>query len=442
MNFSLTKKIQFGGDDETGPIDDYLELLEAQGEYAPAFDFFTVSNLWMLISTALVFIMQLGFAMLEAGLVRQKNVVNVLFKNIFIISVSIISYALLGFNTNYPGDFNGLFSIGPPIGDFNAEGSNTWEYGGLGLAMTGYTDFIFQAMFASTAATIVSGAVAERVKLGSFMIYITLLAAVAFPVVSSWHWGGGWLSELDFKDFAGSSVVHAFGGSAALACVLLLGPRSGKYDLQMNELVINPIEGHSMPLATIGAFLIFFGWFGFNGGNVLSAEPSQLGLVITNTVLAACSSTLASIFMSFFYAEKLNLLSAIDGMRAGLVAISASADTISSPSSAMLLGFITGVIVIPSIRFFDEKIKIDDPVGAISVHGVCGIWGTIAAGIFGGHDLGNQIKGALSVSSAAAVFSYIVFGLLKQSMGIRVSEEEEVKGLDIAFHGQTAYNYS
>ena len=248
-----------------------------------------VDNLWVLMSAALVFIMHLGFATLEAGLTQSKNTVNILFKNVFIISIGVISYAVIGFNTQYPGDFNGWLSFGSMIGDLNADGGNTFGYGGVGLAMTGYGDFIFQAMFAATAATIVSGAVAERVKLGSFMIFATLLVAVAYPVVGSWHWGGGWLGGLNggagFKDFAGSAVVHAFGGFAALACVLLLGPRAGKYV----DGKIKPILGHSMPLATIGVFLLFLGWFGFNGGSVLSADITNVGLVFTTTTLAACA---------------------------------------------------------------------------------------------------------------------------------------------------------
>jgi len=225
---------------EAGPVDDYLELVESSGaEFAPAFDFFTVSMLWTVIAAAMVFIMHLGFATLEVGLTQSKNTVNILFKNSFIIAIGIVSYALIGFNTHYPGDFNGWLSIGAPIGDLNADGGDGWGYGGLALAMTGYGDFIFQAMFAATAATIVSGAVAERIKLPAFMIFATLLVGLAYPIVGSWHWGGGWMGGLNggngFKDFAGSAVVHAFGGFAALACVILLGARKGKYTERRNQ---------------------------------------------------------------------------------------------------------------------------------------------------------------------------------------------------------------
>lgn len=421
-------------EEEAGPVDDYMELLEAQGDYAPAYDFFTTSMLWTVIAAALVFLMHLGFATLESGLCQQKNVVNVLFKNVFIISIGVITYAFFGFNTHYPGDFNGWFSWGGMIGDLNADGGNTWGYGGLGLAMTGFGDFIFQAMFAATGATIVSGAVAERVKLSSFMIFAVIFVGVAYPVAGSWHWGGGVLAEMGFKDFAGSTVVHAFGGFGALACVMVLGPRKGKY----TESGIKPIPAHSFPLAAIGVFLLMFGWYGFNGGSVLSAEPSALGLVFTTTTLGATAGALGAIAISWIMLKKPDLSMALNGILAGLVGITANADVI-SVTSAIIIGFIAGIIVVFSIISLD-KAKIDDPVGAISVHGVCGIWGTIATAIFAdGFDFMVQLKGALLVSVFAFVFAYIVFSIIKALMGVRVSEEEEDRGLDIAEHGQEAY---
>ncbi len=422
--------------------EDYLALLEAQGDYAYAFDFFTISMLWTVIAAALVFIMHLGFATLEAGLCQSKNTVNIMFKNVFIISIGLITYALFGFNTHYPGDFNGFFSWGGMIGDLNADGGNTFGYGGVGLAMTGFGDFIFQAMFAATAATIVSGAVAERVKLSSFMIFAVLLVGVAYPVVGSWHWGGGWFSSLSggegLKDFAGSAVVHAFGGFAALACVILLGPRAGKYV----DGKIRPILGHSMPLATIGVFLLFLGWFGFNGGSVLSADPSGLGLVVTTTALAAAAGALSSIAVSWIFLKKPDLSMALNGILAGLVGITANAD-IASVGGSIFIGLIAGVIVVFSIIFFD-KIKIDDPVGAISVHGVCGVWGIIACALpflcpETPFSLVGQLIGVVSVAAAAFIFSIIVFGILKFTIGVRVSADEESEGLDRAEHGQEAY---
>ncbi|MEM9478900.1 MAG: ammonium transporter [Verrucomicrobiota bacterium] len=424
---------------------DYDALVAEQGDYAYAFDFFTVSMLWTVIAAALVFLMHLGFASLEAGLTQKKNCVNILFKNCFIIAIGIVTYAILGFNTHYPGDFNGYFSIGGPIGDLNADGGSTFGYGGVGLAMTGYGDFIFQAMFAATAATIVSGAVAERIKLPTFMVFATLLVGFAYPVVGSWHWGGGWLGGLNggngFKDFAGSAVVHAFGGFAALACVIILGPRKGKYTADG----IKPILPHNMPLAAIGVFLLFFGWFGFNGGSVLSAAPGPLGLVFTTTTLAACTGSLGAIATSWIVLKKPDISMALNGFLAGLVGITANADIVSA-MGALAIGFIAGIIVVFSVIFFD-KIKIDDPVGAISVHGICGIWGILAAALFevvpeGAEKqfgIGGQLIGVASVAAAAFAFSFVVFFVLKLIMGVRVSEEEEEEGLDLAEHGVPAY---
>jgi Amt family ammonium transporter len=418
----------------------YEELLSAQGDTAYAFDFFTISMVWTVIAAAMVFIMHLGFATLESGLTQMKNTTNVLFKNVFIICIGLLSYALVGFNTHYPGDFNGFFSLGGPIGDLNADGGDTFGYGGVALCMTGYGDFIFQAMFAATAATIVSGAVAERVKLGSFMIFSTILVALGYTVAGSWHWGGGFLSGLGsgaFKDFAGSTVVHGFGGAAALACVIILGPRAGKYTADG----IKPILPHSLPLATIGSLLLFFGWFGFNGGSVLSAAPGPLGLVFTTTALAAAAGGLASMFVSWAVLKKPDLSMALNGMLAGLVSITAGADSVSAGSS-MIMGAVGGALVVFAILFFD-KIKVDDPVGAISVHGVCGIWGTLAVAIFGeGFSMVSQLIGVVSVYGFAFAFSFILFYILKLTLGVRVDSQEEHEGLDVAEHGAPAYNDS
>mgnify|MGYP006237856129 FL=1 len=427
-------------DPMTSGDDDYIALLEGQGESAYAFDFFTTSMLWTVIAAALVFLMHLGFATLECGLTQSKNTVNILFKNTFIISMGILTYAVIGFNTHYPcGEWSLIanwLSFGSPIdlGMGDVPGNDDFSYGGVGLAMTAYGDFIFQAMFAATGATIVSGAVAERVKLLPFMIFVTLLVGIAYPVIGSWHWGGGWLSEAGFYDFAGSSVVHAFGGFAALACVMILGPRAGKYV----DGKIKPIPGHSMPLAAIGVFLLFLGWFGFNGGSVLSANPGPLGLVFTTTALAGVAGCLAAMTFSWIFLKKPDISMALNGILAGLVGITAGADSM-GPWAAVIVGAIAGVIVVLSIIFFDS-IKIDDPVGAISVHGVCGIWGTVAVGIFGGASLSTQIIGTLSVSVSAFIFAYVVFSIVKAIMGVRVTPEEEAEGLDLAEHGQSAYS--
>lgn len=412
------------------PDDAYLAL---EQKYGVTFDFFTVSNLWTLIAAALVFVMHLGFATLEAGLTRAKNTVNILFKNTFIISMGIVTYAAYGFNAMYPGDFNGFFAFGNPL--LSADyGGTTFAYGGTGLAMTGWADFIFQAMFAATAATIISGAVAERIKLLSFIVVVTIVVGFLYPITGSWKWGGGWLDANGFYDFAGSSLVHAFGGFAALAAVMVLGPRKGKY---LSGGKIKPILGHSMPLAAIGVFLLFLGWFGFNGGSVLSADPELVSLVFVTTALAASTGALVSILVSWTVIKKPDLSMALNGILAGLVGITAGADSM-GPWAAVLVGGIAGAIVVFSILMFD-KIKIDDPVGAISVHGVCGIWGTVAAGIFGGYSVLWQIIGTLSVSVFAFVTTFILCIAVKAIMGLRVSEEEEVEGLDIGEHGQEAY---
>ena len=419
----------------------YDALLAEQGEYTYAFDFFTVSMLWTVIAAALVFMMHLGFASLESGLTQSKNTVNILFKNMFIICIGLVTYAVWGFMSHYPGDFNGFFAMGSPIGDLNANGGGTFGYGGVGLAMTGYGDFIFQAMFAATAATIVSGAVAERVRLLPFLIFATLLVGLAYPWVGSWHWGGGWMSALNggngFKDFAGSAVVHAFGGFAALACVILLGARRGKY---VNG-EVRPIQGHNMALATIGVFLLWFGWYGFNGGSVLSANPGPLGLVFTTTSLAAAAGGVSAAIGSWISLKKPDLSMGLNGILGGLVGITANADIVSAMGS-IAIGFIAGALVVAAVLFFD-KVKVDDPVGAISVHGVCGVWGILACALFdvtgSGYTVFGQLLGVIAVGGAAFLFSLVVFGILKATMGVRVSEEEEAEGLDFGEHAMQAY---
>ena len=397
---------------------------------------FAIDNLWLLICAAFVFIMHLGFASLESGLTQSKNTVNILYKNVFIICMGIFVYFLWGFKAMYPGPsdtWNGIIALG---GWFNAEGFAAVARltDPSALSYTSYADFIFQAMFAATAATIVSGAVAERVKLSSFMVFATVLVLFAYPITGSWEWGKGWLDRLDFVDFAGSTLVHAFGGFAALGCVLVLGPRRGKYQ---KDGKVRPILGHSMPLATIGALLLFFGWFGFNGGSVLSADPYSVSKVFVTTALAASMGGLFSMLTSIVLLKKPDLSMALNGLLAGLVGITAGADVM-SPLASLIIGAIAGVLVVISVLFFD-RFKIDDPVGAISVHGVCGIWGTLAVGIWGAAPFFVQLLGTFTVSLFAFIFSFAVFSLLKVTMGVRVDEEEEYEGLDIGEHGQEAY---
>ncbi len=426
-----TSTLQAQEAEEEGPAYTTVEEFQAMPLEYPKF---MVDNLWILIAAALVFIMHLGFSTLETGLTRQKNTVNVLFKNVFIICLGVLSYAIWGFNAMYPGemgaDWNGYFAIGSPIG-FEGDVDNlTATYADY----TYWSDFIFQAMFAATAATIVSGAVAERVKLPAFMLFATLLVTISYPLTGAWKWGTGWLDAQGFYDFAGSSIVHAVGGFAALACVMLLGPRKGKY---LADGKMRPIPGHSMPLATIGVFLLWLGWFGFNGGSVLSADPGLVSLVFVTTSIAAAAGGIGSMFTSWIVVKKPDLSMALNGILAGLVGITAGADSVSVLSS-FFIGLISGVIVVFSIMFFD-KIRIDDPVGAISVHGICGIWGTVAVGIFGDFSVVTQIIGTLSISAFTFVFSLITFGIIKVVMGVRVSEEEEAEGLDIGEHGIEAY---
>ena len=412
-----------------------FETIEAFQALPLAYPKFMIDNLWILISAALVFIMHLGFATLETGLTRQKNTVNILFKNVFILSAGILTYALCGFNIMYPGDdwiITNILALKGVIGFDNDVANLTNQYADY----TYWSDFIFQAMFAATAATIVSGAVAERVKLSGFMLYAVILVALGYTVAGSWKWGGGWLDDMGFYDFAGSSVVHAFGGFSALAAVFVLGPRKGKY---ING-QIRPILGHSMPLAAIGVFLLWLGWFGFNGGSVLSADPSAVSLVFVTTTLAAAAGCMASIFISFAYLKKPDVTMALNGILAGLVGITAGADVVTW-SAAICIGFVAGVIVVFAIVFID-RIKIDDPVGAISVHGICGIWGTLAVGIFSTnpeHNVGTQLIGTLSYAAFAFIFSLILALFIKATLGIRVDSEEEDEGLDMSEHGQPAY---
>lgn len=404
----------------------------------PAASGFTANNLWIMIAATLVFIMHLGFSTVESGLCQQKNTVNILFKNVFIVCVGAIGYMAWGFNAMYPGWEEGVsmgfFAPGSPLTNSFAPGdiaaNMTSEYADY----TYWTDFIFQAMFAATAATIVSGAVAERVKLPTFMIYATILVTFIYPITGSWKWGYGWLNTKGFADFAGSTVVHAFGGFAALAAVLVLGPRAGKYTKEG----IKPILPHSLPLATIGVFLLFLGWFGFNGGSVLSADPQGVSRVFVTTGMAGFAGGLAAIFTSWIVLKKPDLSMALNGMLAGLVSITAGADVI-NPWPAVLTGLIGGALVVVAVLFFD-KIKVDDPVGAISVHGVCGVWGTLAVAVFGGGSFGAQLLGTVSISAFAFATSFALFFVLKLIMGVRVSAEEESEGLDVTEHGAPAYN--
>jgi Amt family ammonium transporter len=398
---------------------------------------FTANNVWMMLAAGLVFIMHLGFASLESGLTRAKNTVNILFKNVFIVCVGILTYYICGFNLMYPGDFSlGSFFGFAGFGlDPGLEG-NTPAYADGGY--TYWTDFLFQAMFAATAATIVSGAVAERVKLSAFMIFSTLFVALVYTIAGSWKWGGGFLDAMGFYDFAGSTLVHSVGGWGALVGAVLLGPRLGKFSKDGR---MHPIPGSNMPMATVGVFLLWLGWFGFNGGSVLSADPELTSLTLVTTCLAAAAGGVAAMFTSQIVSSKPDLSMALNGILAGLVGITAGADVM-TPFTAVIIGLVAGGLVVGSVIFFD-RIKVDDPVGAISVHLTCGIWGTLAVGIFSTnseHSFVTQLIGVLCYGAFTVVCAGLLFGILKATMGIRVSEDEEVEGLDLGEHGMHAYD--
>ena len=396
----------------------------------------TASNIWMMVATFLVFIMHLGFATLEAGLTQSKNTVNILFKNTMIPAIGLLTYAWFGFNLMYPGEFNGFFGFagfGLPF--------PTVEGGFLDLSYnegyTYWTDFLFQGMFAATAATIVSGAVAERIKLSSFLVFSTIFVGLVYPVVGSWKWGGGWLDGMGFYDFAGSSLVHSVGGWGALVGAIMLGARKGKY---ING-KIKPIPGHSLPLATIGVFLLWLGWFGFNGGSVLSADPALVSLTLVTTCIAAAAGIVGAMITTWSISKKPDLSMVLNGCLAGLVGITAGADQMGLGSS-FWIGLIAGTLVVVSVMTID-KLRIDDPVGAISVHLVCGIWGTLAVGIFGAmagfSQFLTQLIGVSAYAAASALSAFIIFSIIKATMGLRVSEEEELEGLDVGEHGLVAY---
>lgn len=398
----------------------------------------TTNNVWMMICTALVFFMHLGFSFLEIGLTRQKNTINILFKNIFIITAGLLLYAIVGFNLMYPGDFNGFlgfagFGLDAPL---TAEGALDLTYN---EGYTYFTDFLFQGMFAATAATIVSGAVAERIKIGPFMIFTVLYVGIIYPIAGSWKWGGGFLQTLEtpFYDFAGSTLVHSVGGWAALVAVWLLGSRIGKFQDGKPQ----AIPGHNIPLATAGVLILWLGWFGFNGGSVLSADPALTSLTLVTTSLAAAAGGVIAALVSTLLYKNLDLTMFLNGILGGLVSITAGADVM-SPMDAVLVGAIGGAIIVFAVAFID-KIKLDDPVGAIAVHLICGIWGTLAVGLFGslasGAQLVSQLIGVAAYAAICIISSFLIFFILKKTMGIRVSETEEIEGLDTHEHGMSAY---
>lgn len=398
----------------------------------------TTNNVWMMICTALVFFMHTGFAFLEIGLTRQKNTINILFKNIFIITIGLLLYCLVGFNLMYPGFEEGALGIFGFAGwglDATAAADLTYNEG-----YTYWTDFLFQGMFAATAATIVSGAVAERIKIGPFMMFTIIYVGIIYPLAGSWKWGGGFLDmrETPFYDFAGSTLVHSVGGWAALVAVWLLGARIGKFKDGKPQ----AIPGHNIPMATAGVLILWLGWFGFNGGSVLSADPALTSLTLVTTCLAAAAGGVVAALVSFLKFKNLDLTMFLNGILGGLVGITAGADQM-GPTDAILIGAIAGVLIVFAVSFID-RLKLDDPVGAIAVHLVCGIWGTLAVGIFGAlagvDQFISQLVGVLSYAAICIPSAFIIFFIMKKTVGIRVSEKEELEGLDGFEHGMDAYS--
>lgn len=388
----------------------------------------SINMLWIMVGTILVFFMHAGFAMVESGFTRSKNTVNILMKNILTVSIASILYFVVGY----------AFMFGESVGGI---------IGFSGFVLRGVDDiafFVFQAVFAATCATIISGAVAERMKLSAYFILTIAMVAVIYPIVGHWIWSGGWLAELGFIDFAGSTVVHLTGAVAALVAASILGPRIGKY----NGKKVNVLPGHSIPLGALGVFILWLGWFGFNGASTLAADAAVVPSIITNTLLAASAGVLSTALYTKLRYKQIDASLTLNGALSGLVGITAGAANV-TPPAAIVIGFIAGIIMTESIRVLDAKLRIDDPVGAITVHGVVGIWGTLAVGLFetsnglfttgSANLLDIQLIGVLSVIAWVAVASSIVILVMKWTMGIRVSSEEEIAGLDYVEHGTRAY---
>lgn len=414
----------WAGDDAVTPVTNKaaIDMVQSHANY-----------LWTLVAAALVFFMQAGFAMVEAGFTRAKSAVNIMMKNLMDFSMGTIAFWAVGFGLMFGASETGWFGTsGFFLSDFSA-GSDPWV-----LAF-----WMFQVVFCATAATIVSGAMAERTRFTGYLAYSVVISAVIYPVFGSWAWGsllngGGWLENLGFIDFAGSTVVHSVGGWAALAGSIVLGPRLGKYDKEGH---IKPILGHNIPLAALGVFILWLGWFGFNPGSTTTADKS-IAMIFVNTNLAAAAGAVAAMITSWLKFGKPEVSMSLNGALAGLVGITAGCANV-LPHSAVVVGAVAGVLVVFSVLFFD-RIKVDDPVGAISVHGVCGAWGTLAAGIFniGGTSAGIiavQLTGIVSCFVWTFCAAFVMFKLINMTIGLRVSPDEEAEGLDFSEHGGSAY---
>ena len=415
---------------------------EAAAEAVPSFDEigpYIMTTLLFCMAGFLVFFMAAGFAMLEGGLVRSKNVTMQMTKNVVLYSFATIMYWLVGFNLMYPGDgwlvagwVGPFFSMTEldPVGVAGADA-------GLDYASVG-SDFFFQLVFVAATASIVSGALAERIKLWPFLVFVILLTGFMYPISGSWQWGGGWLSEAGFSDFAGSTIVHSVGGWAALAGAIILGPRLGKYG---KDGKVTPMPGSNLALATLGTFILWLGWFGFNGGSQLAmgtvGDVSDVSRIFANTNMAAAAGSIAALILTQVLYKKPDLTMVLNGALAGLVSITAE-PLAPSLFGALWIGAVGGVIVVLAVPMLD-KFKIDDVVGAIPVHLFCGIWGTIAVVFYGDASLGTQLLGILAYGAFTFVVSFVLWLIIKGTMGLRVDQETEINGLDMAEMGMEAY---
>lgn len=401
---------------------------------------FSLNTVWVLLATALVFFMQAGFALVEAGFTRSKNTTNILFKNLMDYVLGTLVFWAVGFGIMF-GTKNGFW------GGLDLFTQNTYR-----TDMPDMAFLMFQTVFAATAATIVSGAMAERTKFNAYLIYSGVISLVIYPISGHWAWGGGWLSQMatPFHDFAGSSVVHMVGGMAALVGASVLGPRIGKYDKNGKA---KAIPGHSITLATLGVFVLWIGWFGFNPGSQLAAtgivNANAISLIFVTTNIAAAGGALTTMIYIWLQYKKPTLSMTLNGALAGLVAVTAGCDAV-SPAGALMIGVLAGVLVVLSVEFFDKVVKIDDPVGAISVHGICGAFGTLMVGLFstsqgllygyGAALLKSQLIGVAAIAGWALAASAILFFGLKYFNGLRVEKRIEEEGLDTYEHGESAYN--
>ncbi len=410
-----------------------------------------IDTVWILFAAVLVFLMQAGFAMLETGLTRAKNAANILMKNLMDFSIGSLVFWAIGYALMFGASKAGLFGFS----GFFLGGTSAADAGGADTAST-FAFWLFQAMFAATAATIVSGSMAERTRFPAYMVYSVFVTALIYPIVGHWIWGGGWLSNLGpgFADFAGSTVVHSTGGWLGLVGAMVLGPRIGKYVKNGAGLTARAIPGHSLPLASLGVFILWFGWFGFNAGSTVAGTDLSIALIALNTNVAAAAGAVGALFTAWIWFRKPDPTFALNGAIAGLVSITAGCAYV-APAMAVLIGLLGGVLVVLSVELLDKVCKIDDPIGAVSAHGVCGAWGTLAVGLFANEaiggvsglffggglaQLGVQFVGVVAVFAWTMAAGFVLFSVIKAVMGLRVSREDELRGLDIGEHGAEAYS--